>query len=218
MGSMMLDDNGIDKAKALSEETMSRGYLDQIKPLEIMEVSGTERMSSQSDNRAQICEMHGITEKTPHFVSERSRSTSIGNSDPSATHPTEKIGAFNVYNPSATSRIVPMQGPLIHSFSPDFDICKLLEGVSGETIVPQGCGHGCCSATTNSTSKSSLLGPEFVEYEEHPPLLSHELASIGTDLNSIAWIKSGLENAGKLSSLTTSQRNSRHSAAQVGFG
>lgn len=214
----MLDDSSIDKAKALSEETMSRGYLNQIKPLEILEVSHTECMSSQSDDKAQICEMYGIPEKTPHSVSERSRSTSMGNSDPSASHPTEKIGAFNVYNPSVTSRIVPMQGPLIHTFSPDFDICKLLEGVSGETIVPQGCSHGCCAATTKSTSKSSLLGPEFIEYEEHPPLLGHELASMATDLNNIAWIKSGLEKARKLSSLTTSQGNSRHSSAQMGFG
>lgn len=216
--SMMLDDSSIYKARALSEETMSREDVNQIKPLEMQEVSRTECMTSQSEDKDQIYGTCGIPEKTPHFAFERSRPTSMGNSDPPASHPTEKIGAFNVYNPSVTSRIVPMQGPLIHTFSPDFDICKLLEGVSGETIVPQGCGHGCCAATTKSTSKSSLLGPEFVDYEEHPPLLSHELASMATDLNNIAWIKSGLEKAGKLSSLATSQRNSQRSSAQVGFG
>ncbi|MCD7445765.1 hypothetical protein HAX54_000002 [Datura stramonium] len=213
----MLDDSIIDKAQAFFEETKSLGDLNQIQPLEMLEVSRTECMSSQSEDKAQIYVMYGIPEKTPHFVSERSGSTSMGNSDPSPSRPTEKIGAFNVHNPS-TSRIVPMQGPLIHTFSPDFDICKLLEGVSGETIVPQGCGHGCCATTTKSSSKSSLLGPEFVDYEEHPPLPRHELASMATDLNNIAWIKSGLEKAGKLSSLTTSQRNSRHNSAQVGVG
>ncbi|XP_059317888.1 transcription factor MYB1-like [Lycium ferocissimum] len=208
----------IDYAKALFEETKSRGDLNQIKPLEMLEVSRTECMSSQSEDKSQIYEMNGIPEKIPHFVSERSRPASMGNGDPSASRPTEKIGGFNVYNPSATSSIVPMQGPLTHTFSPDFDICKLLEGVSGETIVPQRCGHGCCAATTKSSSKSSLLGPEFVDYEEHPPLLGHELAYMATDLNNIAWIKSGLEKAGKLSGLTTSQRNSQCSSAQVGVG
>ncbi|KAK4353206.1 hypothetical protein RND71_028724 [Anisodus tanguticus] len=206
------------KTKALFEETKSLGDLNQIKPLEMVEVSRTECMSSQSEDKAQIYEMYGIPEKTPHFVSERSHSTSMGNSDPSASRPTEKIGAFNVYNPSATSRIVPMQGPLVHAFSPAFDVCKLLEGVSSEIIVPPGCGHGCCAATTKSSSKSSLLGPEFVDYEEHPPLVSHELAYMATDLNNIAWIKSGLEKAGKLSGLTTSQRNSQFNSAQVGVG
>ncbi|CAN4107038.1 unnamed protein product [Withania somnifera] len=217
--SMMLDDGSIDKGKALCEEIKLRGDFNQIKPLEMLEVSRTQCMSSQSVDKAHIYEMYGTPERTPHFVSERSRSTSMENSDPSASLPTEKIGAFNVHNPSATSGIVPMQGPLIHSFSPDFDICKLLEGVSAvETIVPQGCGHGCCATTTKSSSKSSLLGPEFVDYEEHPPLLGHELSSMATDLNNIAWIKSGLEKASKLSSLTTSQRNSRHNSAQLGFG
>ncbi|XP_060212916.1 transcription factor MYB1-like [Lycium barbarum] len=207
----------IDYAKALFEETKSRGDLNQIKPLEMLEVSRTECMSSQSEDKSQTYEMNGIPEKTPHFVSERSP-TSMGNGDPSASRPTEKIGGFNVYSPSATSSIVPMHRPLIHAFSPDFDICKLLEGVSGETIVPQRCGHGCCAATTKSSSKSSLLGPEFVDYEEHPPLLGHELAYMATDLNNIAWIRSGLEKAGKLSGLTTSQRNSQCSSAQVGVG
>ncbi|CAN4095817.1 unnamed protein product [Withania somnifera] len=208
-----------DKSKALFEETKSCGNLNQIKPLKMLEVSRTECISSQSEDKAQMYEMYGIPEKNPHSVYERSRSTSKGNNDPSASCPTKEIGAFNFHNPSATSRIVPMQGPLIHTFSPDSDICKLLEGVSaGEAVVPQGCSHACCAATTKSSSKSSLLGPEFVDYKEHPPLLGHELASMATDLNNIAWIRSGLEKASKLSSLTPSQRNSRHSSAQVVFG
>ncbi|KAF3663010.1 Transcription factor MYB44 [Capsicum annuum] len=210
--SVMLDDS-IDNAKVLFEEIKSHGDFNQIKPLEMLEGSRAECMSSQSEDKTQIYEIYDIPEKSPNFVSERSCSTSVENSDPSASRPTEKIGGFYVCNPSATSRIVPMQGPLIHTFSPDFDICKLLEGcvAAGETTVPQGCGYGCCAASTNSSFKSSLLGPEFVEYEEHPPHLGHELASIATDLNNIAWIRSGLEKAGEL-------RNSRHSSTQVGFG
>ncbi|KAL8210725.1 hypothetical protein R6Q57_005162 [Mikania cordata] len=125
--------------------------------------------------------------------------------DPTSTHrtvtrPTPHFGAFSVYNPSngvQPTMVVPKQGPLIQA-------CKLrsigsnfLKGYSAESVVPSRCGHGCCSA-----SQTSLLGPEFVEYEELPPLSNLELAAIATDLNTIAWIQSGLEKPGSTQTQT----------------
>lgn len=61
-------------------------------------------------------------------------------------------------------------------------------------MIPLRCGFGCCSTLCGGHFQSSLLGPEFLDYEEPPAFSSHELISIATDLNNIAWIRSGLEN------------------------
>ncbi|KAI3705084.1 hypothetical protein L1987_75316 [Smallanthus sonchifolius] len=115
--------------------------------------------------------------------------------DPNLPHqtlhrPTPHFGAFSVYTPTNGIQygVVPTQGPLIQACKPRSIGCKFLEGFSAEPVVPSSCGHGCCSG-----SQSSLLGPEFVEYEELPPFSNLELAAIATDLNTIAWIQSGLE-------------------------
>ncbi|CAI9772947.1 unnamed protein product [Fraxinus pennsylvanica] len=130
--------------------------------------------------------------------------TSAEENNPMISCPVAKVGAFNVYNPShnsAFSRTIPMQGPLIRASKPDFGICKFLDGASGESIIPQHCGHGCCAS-----SMSSLLGPEFVEYEEISPFPSQELSAVVMDLNNFAWIRSGIENAGRLSESASRQR------------
>ncbi|XP_057523671.1 transcription factor MYB1-like [Amaranthus tricolor] len=118
---------------------------------------------------------------------------------PTLTRPVARIGAFNVYQPDSDltpaappRRPVPVCGPLVNAF-PDFGISKFVEGVQCEPIIPSRCGHGCCSTPTGFKSGTSFLGPEFIEYEEPPSFSSHELASIATDLNNIAWIKSGLD-------------------------
>ncbi|KAL2464243.1 myb domain protein [Forsythia ovata] len=119
--------------------------------------------------------------------------------NPMISRPVAKVGAFNVYNSShdsAFSRTIPMQGPLIQASKPDFGICKFLEGACGESIIPLHCGHGCCAASSGGSSVSTLLGPEFLEYKEISPFPSQELSAIAMDLNNIAWIRSGLENAG----------------------
>ncbi|XP_076903702.1 transcription factor MYB25-like [Bidens hawaiensis] len=110
------------------------------------------------------------------------------------SRPTPQYGAFSVYTPTnngALRTVVPTQGPLIQACKPRSVGCKFLKGYSVEPVVPSRCGHGCCSG-----SHTSLLGPEFVEYEEVPPFSNMELANIAADLNTIAWIQSGLENPG----------------------
>lgn len=113
----------------------------------------------------------------------------IQGTQPTVSRPVAKVGAFDVYKTSS-------QGSLAQ---PNSELGKFLD--SGETIVPSQCGHGCCTAssTDHSSHRSSLLGPEFVEYEELPTLSSHELMSVAMDLNSIAWMRSGLENTERLS-------------------
>ena len=41
----------------------------------------------------------------------------------------------------------------------------------------------------------ALRGPEFIEFVEPPPIPSHELASVGSEIGSIAWLKSGLNSS-----------------------
>lgn len=73
--------------------------------------------------------------------------------------------------------------------------CEFLESVGGEPIASLKCGYGCSEASTVDSSHKSLLGPEFIEYEEPPPFSSHEFAAIARDLNNIAWIRSSLQSA-----------------------
>ncbi|KAL0303800.1 UNVERIFIED_CONTAM: Transcription factor [Sesamum radiatum] len=121
---------------------------------------------------------------------------------PVVSRPVARIGAFNVYNSashdSTSAGTVPLQGPLFQASDVDFEICKFLDVASGEPVVPFQCGHGCCAASCMHSPRSSLLGPEFVEYEELPTFSSHEWTSVATDLNSIARIRSGLESTGRI--------------------
>ncbi|KAK4431739.1 Transcription factor [Sesamum alatum] len=125
-------------------------------------------------------------------------------SAPVVSRPVARIGAFNVYNSashdSTSAGMVPVQGPLFQASDMDFGICKFLDVASGEPVIPLRCGHGCCAAASSMhSSRSSLLGPEFVEYEELPTFSSQELTSVATDLNNIARIRSGLECTGRIS-------------------
>ncbi|OIT20477.1 PREDICTED: myb-related protein Hv1-like [Nicotiana attenuata] len=212
-----LDNSSIDRVEVSSEETKPFEDHNQSKAQEAGEVVLMQCEPSQFENRS-TNEMSASPEKIPHLVSGRCNST-IMEKNPSVSRPIAKIGAFDVLNLSsaafASSRTVPVQGPLLQVSSPPFGICKLLEGVSDDPLIPLRCGHGCCSATSMSFSASSLLGPEFVEYEELPAVSSHELTAIATDLNNIAWIKSGLENAGRLSRRTTSQRDYQGSSTST---
>ncbi|XP_044512481.1 transcription factor MYB1-like [Mangifera indica] len=120
---------------------------------------------------------------------------------PALPRPVPRISAFSFYNPPsgppASSEIpwtIPTQGPLVQVPKPDFGY-KFLEDVHSEPVIPSQCGHGCCVSPLGHHLHGSLLGPEFVDYEEPPAFPSHELISIATDLNNIAWIKSGLESS-----------------------
>ncbi|XP_074308171.1 transcription factor MYB1-like [Silene latifolia] len=112
----------------------------------------------------------------------------------SLSRPIPRVGAFNVYRPPVPS--VPVEGTSVNNFSSDFDVSKILEGVQNEPIIPSRCGHGCCATPSGGESSSSLLGPEFIDYEEPPVFPCHEFASLAKELNNIAWIKSGLDRIG----------------------
>ncbi|KAI8032506.1 Transcription factor MYB1 [Camellia lanceoleosa] len=197
----ILEEGSPDCTKASSEETLSYGENNSLRALEGKDLSLTQ-------NRLNHCEEH--------------RATEINR--PALSRPVPRVGAFSVYNsPSSSrtgsifSRIDPMQGPLIQAVKPDFGVCKFLEGVGVEPVVPLQCGHGCCEASSGASSRRSLLGPEFVDYDEPPPFSSHELATIATDLNNIAWIRSGLDSTGtQVVENAASQRASQGVAAQMG--
>ncbi|XAR65886.1 hypothetical protein NMG60_11011880 [Bertholletia excelsa] len=170
----MLEESSLDKTKASSEETPSY-------------VGLVENRPNHHEDDAQI--------NRDYLAADKNHST--------LSRPVARIGAFTVYNPltdsttnSIFSRAVPMPGPLVQAVKPEFGICKFLEGAAMEPTVPLRCGHGCCENPRRSRPQGSLLGPEFVEYDELPSFSGRELAAIATDLNNIAWIRSGLENAG----------------------
>ncbi|KAE8727291.1 Transcription factor MYB44 [Hibiscus syriacus] len=180
----MVEDAGLDKNKALSEETLSCAEDSSFRSLEVKDVSSSEKLDNQSKGKAPT----------------RTQSSHESIEQPTLFRPLARISAFNVYNNmdrpefvSPCSRPVPVLGPSIQTSKPDVGICKLLEGVYTDRLVPPQCGHGCCG-TQNGQSKS-LLGPEFVEFSEPPSFPNYELAAIATDISNLAWLKSGLENS-----------------------
>ncbi|GFY84540.1 myb domain protein 1 [Actinidia rufa] len=177
-----LEEGSLNMTKAPSEETLSCGDINSSKAPMREDKSLKEKRRNHCEDRPQINEDHQVAEIN----------------HPTLSRPVARVGAFSVYNPlsgSTSGSTVPMQGPLIQAVNLDFRICEFLEGVHGEPIVPVRCGHGCCEASRGVPSRRSLLGPEFVEYDEPPPFSSRELAAIATDLNNIAWIRSGLKSS-----------------------
>ncbi|KAL4283334.1 hypothetical protein GQ457_16G023380 [Hibiscus cannabinus] len=179
----MVEDAGLDKNKASSEETLSCAEDSSFRSLEVKYVSSSEKLDNQSKDKAPT----------------RSQSIHESIEQPTLFRPVARISAFNVYNSmdgpefvSPCSRPFPALGPCIQTSKPDVGICKLLEGVYTDRLVPLQCGHGCCG-TQNGQSKS-LLGPEFVEFSEPPSFPNYELAAIAADISNLAWMKSGLEN------------------------
>ncbi|KAL6563103.1 hypothetical protein OROHE_005690 [Orobanche hederae] len=116
------------------------------------------------------------------------------------SRPISKVGAFTVCNPSSHdftfSRKGENRGSLFKLAERDGEMVKFLDGESLEPVIRLQCGHGCCEAFNEHFPNSSLLGPEFVEFEETPKFWSPELASLSTDINNIAWMRRGLENGG----------------------
>ncbi|CAA7028983.1 unnamed protein product [Microthlaspi erraticum] len=107
--------------------------------------------------------------------------------------PVARMGAFSVYKPGYMNHhnhVAPCEGPLVQASRPDSLAGKFLQSLCYEPNIPSKCGHGCCIV---SSSRNSLMGPEFVDYEEpSSAVLDKELISIATDLNNVAWIRSGL--------------------------
>ncbi|KAL5742635.1 hypothetical protein ACOSP7_029367 [Xanthoceras sorbifolium] len=181
----MMEDTSIDKTKASSEETLSCGDVSSFKSLEARDVTSLETL----DNH---CEDKSLTEGPSSYEAKE---------PPTLFRPMARVSAFSVYNTtdgpeiaSAHPRPIPMQGPLVQASLPDPGICKLLEGVYHERMVPHCCGYGCCETQSGRSYENSLLGPEFMEFAEDPTFPSYELAAIATDISNLAWLKSGLEN------------------------
>ncbi|KAK7390427.1 hypothetical protein VNO78_25732 [Psophocarpus tetragonolobus] len=180
-----MEDVSLEKAKASSEDTRSYGNAS-LKSSEGRDVSSMEIMDDKSDDKAQTeAQLH-------HEVKD----------PPTLFRPVARVSAFNVYHsfdgmqPSTSiQRPVPMQGPILQSPKSDMEVCRMLEGISGDQLVPHQCGHGCCTAPNGSKSESSLLGPEFIEFSEPPSFPNFELAAIATDISNLAWLKSGLESS-----------------------
>ncbi|KAE8712063.1 Transcription factor MYB44 [Hibiscus syriacus] len=180
-----MEDGSLDRTKASSEETLSVGGINPFKPLEGRDVVMDDRPNSQED-KPPTPEDQIAVEPKDH---------------PTLCRPIARVSAFSHYNAPSSSKTesgmtnrIPMQGPLAQSYMQNQGVGKILEDLRCEPVIPLRCGFGCCSTTCGSHSQSSLLGPEFIDYEEPPMFSSHELISIATDLNNIAWIKSGLEN------------------------
>ncbi|ESQ44877.1 hypothetical protein EUTSA_v10010431mg [Eutrema salsugineum] len=117
------------------------------------------------------------------------------------SRPVARVGAFSVYNPTSQRNgyrdhnVVPCEGPLIQAAKPDSLAGRFLQSLCDEPHIPSKCGHGCSTYPAGTKfSPNSVLGPEFVDYEEPRAVFNQELISIATDLNNIAWIKSGLDN------------------------
>ena len=66
--------------------------------------------------------------------------------------------------------------------------------VHTQVTMPNKCGHGCCGAH-EQPRKNSLLGPEFNEFEDHPPILNTSFASLVSEISSIAWMRSGMQSS-----------------------
>jgi len=83
----------------------------------------------------------------------------------------------------------------IQAFTPEIAVSKFADTKCFAADVPNKCGHGCGS-TKKRPRVDSLLGPEFNEFEDHPPILSSSLASLVSEISSIAWMNSSLQSSG----------------------
>ncbi|KAF3433554.1 hypothetical protein FNV43_RR24656 [Rhamnella rubrinervis] len=212
------EDGSHDKTKASSEETLSVGNINSLRIQEERETSMDKRQD-QYEDKAQADQGFCVAapENQSHLVTEVKGHSTIA-------RPVARVSAFSVYNsphgPSNASvrRISPIHGPMPQASKPELGVCKFLEDVSGEPTIPLQCGHGCCANSTGRHSRSSLLGPEFVEYAEPPSFTSHELISIATDINNIAWIKSGLEsNAPRIPGIMEVPQGAATSSSHMGM-
>ncbi|CAL9103783.1 unnamed protein product, partial [Musa acuminata var. zebrina] len=174
----------IEKNKGPSDESPSFDNVNSLKSMELRDPSSRENVS---DNSGEVVIVRNEPPK-PEIKD-----------PPYLFRPIARVSAFSPYScisrqPSGleVARRGQLDGPLYEALKPGGDICKFLNNISCEPQVPQRCGHDCCGIQDKGRSSGSLLGPEFVEFEEPPPISSHELASVVKDISSIAWLKSGL--------------------------
>ncbi|KAL6131550.1 hypothetical protein ACLB2K_069925 [Fragaria x ananassa] len=181
----MKEDSGVERSKTSSEETVSVGNISSVRIPEGREVFIVDNSSNQNQDGVGVTEL----KDNPTLVAELKEDSTL-------CRPVARVSAFSAYNSSNGSvvpRPVPIPGPLVQTSKLNLDFCNSLEGDCNEPMVPLHCGHGCCDRR-HVHSESSLLGPEFIDYEEPPSFSSPEFISCATDMNNVAWIKSGLEN------------------------
>nr|ALT31513.1 MYB21 [Fagopyrum tataricum] len=177
----LMEDGSLDKTKCSSEETLSCDDYNSSRAYDVKDVTSVEK----TDNHLAQVEIQ-YKEVCTLFK------------------PTPRISSLNVYDPvdgpetavPCPSRLVPIQGSLFQAPISDGGIGKMLNGICHDRMVPQHCGHGCCGPVrVMNHRRSSLMGPEFVDFCEPQCFPYHELAAIATDISNIAWQKSGLENS-----------------------
>ncbi|RRT41695.1 hypothetical protein B296_00049202 [Ensete ventricosum] len=174
----------IEKNKGPSDESPLFDNVNSLKSMELRDPSSRENVSDNSGEVVIVRDEPSKPEiKDPPYL----------------FRPIARVSAFSPYTcmsrqPSGleVARRGQPDGPLYEALKPGGGICKFLNNISCEPQVPQRCGHDCCGIQDKGRSCGSLLGPEFVEFEEPPPISSHELASVVKDISSIAWLKSGL--------------------------
>jgi len=177
-------DASVEKTKGSSEETLSFGDANSFKSMEGRDFNSKENICDQNEDK-----IHNQNYPCEPEIKD----------PPYLFRPVATVSAFSMYNPvrgqsssSLLSRPASIHGPLFQSSGSGSGACKLLDSMCYEPEVPSRCGHGCCGLNQEN-SKSSFLGPEFIDFVETPPISTHELASVASDLSSIAWLKSGFQ-------------------------
>ncbi|CAL4953646.1 unnamed protein product [Urochloa decumbens] len=145
------------------------------------------------------------TSAGPWYIADQYYSTQAVD-PPYLSRPAAKIGAFRPYNQGhaePTQQETPSSAfnfdSIPKALAPECEVFKFADPTYFAPEVPNKCGHGCCSAHGRSR-KNSLLGPEFNELEDHPPILNSSFASLVSEISSIAWMRSGMQ-SGDASSL-----------------
>jgi hypothetical protein len=120
------------------------------------------------------------------YIMDSSPQPEVHQDPPYLYRPVARISAFRPYNHHYAPAIKPSGMG-----------CTVADNGSVEQQVPSKCGYGCCSSDSRKEDeicrRRSLIGPNFMDYEETAPIMSHELTSVMSDISSIAWIKSGLQ-------------------------
>uniref|UniRef100_A0ACD5WHR4 Uncharacterized protein n=2 Tax=Avena sativa TaxID=4498 RepID=A0ACD5WHR4_AVESA len=120
---------------------------------------------------------------------------------PHLVRPVAAVGAFRPYSIGPAQSVQMERSSstkfvsTIQAFTPEIAVSKFADTKCFAADVPNKCGHGCGS-TKKRPRVDSLLGPEFNEFEDHPPILSSSLASLVSEISSIAWMNSSLQSSG----------------------
>ncbi|XP_047307430.1 transcription factor MYB1-like [Impatiens glandulifera] len=149
------------------------------------------------------CEDANLLTKHAEELPEQNTTTHMGQCEtetkkqPNLFRQVAHVCVFNVYNAidglktefQLPKPIHPQRG-FYQASRLEANIFKFLE----EGLIPNHCSHGCYVYDVSTKLKSSILGPEFLDFTEPSSFPSHELAAIATDISSIAWQKGGVAN------------------------